>query len=112
MSFADEEPAISVSVGDDVVGVFNEFRTSANSKADRIKFVIFKISDNKKDVVVDEASTETDYEVFRNKLADAKDDKGKPAPRYAVYDVDYEIPNEGKRYDMQRSGWMGKGQSP
>lgn len=108
MSFADKKSATSVSVGDDVVSAFNEFRTSANSKGDRIKFVIFKISDDKKNVVVDEASKETDYEVFRNKLADAQDDKGKPAPRYAVYDVDYEIPNEGKRYDNALVGW-GKG---
>jgi cofilin len=98
--------ASGVSVGDDVVGAFNEFRTSANSKGDRIKFVIFKISDNKKDVVVDEASKETDYEVFRNKLADARDDKGNPAPRYAVYDVDYEIPNEGKRSKIVFIAWV------
>ena len=92
----------SVSVTDEVSTVFNEFRMSGGNKANKNKFLIFKISDNKKEVVLEEASQEQDYEVFRQKLTSATDANGKPAPRYAVYDVDFEIPGEGKRYAHQR----------
>lgn len=73
---------------------------SGNAKGNKTKFIIFKIAENKKEVVLDEASQETDYEVFRNKLESSRDDKGNAAPRYAVYDVEYELPGEGKRYDI------------
>ena len=58
----------------------------------KTKFVIYKITDDKKRVVVEDASDDADWEVFRTKLADAKDAAGNPAPRYATYDVQYEIP--------------------
>ena len=65
----------------------------------KTKFIIFKISDDKKEIVLDDVSPEQDYEAFRNKLCDARDDKGNPAPRYAVYDVEYELSGgAGKRY--------------
>lgn len=60
-------------------------------------YVIYKISDDGQSVVVDETSSDKDYEVFLNKLASATDDKGKPAPRYAAYDVEYDLGDEGKR---------------
>ena len=60
--------------------------------------MIYKISDDQKEIVVEEASTEKDYEVFRQKLLDAKDSNGKKSPRYAVYDVEFELKEgEGKR---------------
>lgn len=64
----------------------------------KTKFIIYKISDDKKRVVVEDVSDDADWEVFRTKLADAKDAAGNPAPRYATYDVQYEIPGEGQRY--------------
>lgn len=64
----------------------------------KIKFIIFKISDDKKEIVLDEVSEDQDYEAFRTKLDESRDNKGNPTPRYAVYDVAYEIPGEGKRY--------------
>lgn len=60
-------------------------------------YVIYRISDDGQSVIVDEISSEKDYEVFLNKLASATDDKGKPAPRYAAYDVEYDLGDEGKR---------------
>jgi cofilin len=72
----------------------------SGNKANKTKFIIFKIADNKKEVVIDEVSQEEDYEVFRSKLDAARDSKGNPAPRYAVYDVEYDLGGgEGKRYD-------------
>lgn len=89
----------SVSIADECITAFNDFRMSGN-KANKTKFIIFKIADNKKEVVIDEVSQEEDYEVFRSRLEAAKDSKGNPAPRYAVYDVEYDLGGgEGKRYD-------------
>ncbi|GAT19350.1 cofilin [Aspergillus luchuensis] len=90
----------SVSITDECITAFNEFRMSGNSKGSKTKFIIFKIADNKKEVVIDEVSQDEDYEVFRTKLDQARDAKGNPAPRYAVYDVEYDLGGgEGKRYD-------------
>lgn len=60
-------------------------------------YVIYKISDDGQSVVVDEISSDKDYEVFLNKLVSATDDKGKPAPGYAADDVEYDLGDEGKR---------------
>ena len=82
-----------------MINKFNEFRLSKG--ADKIKFLTFKISDDKKRVVLDKESKETDYEAFRTELENAKTDKGVPAPRYAVYDVEYDLGGgEGKRYEF------------
>lgn len=98
--------ASGVTVQQDVLDAFNDFRMSGNSKGNKTKFIIFKIADNKKEVVLDEVSQETDYEVFRNKLDSARDDKGNAAPRYAVYDVEYELPGEGKRSKIVFISWV------
>lgn len=64
----------------------------------KTKYIIYKISDDRKSIVIDEVSSEPDYEVFRSKLTNARDSQGNPSPRYAVYDVEYELPGgEGKR---------------
>lgn len=63
-----------------------------------LKYIIFKISDDKKEIVVEDSSTDTDYEVFRTKLVEAKDSKGKPAPRYALYDGEFDLGSEGIRF--------------
>jgi cofilin len=61
-------------------------------------FVIYKFSDDRKSVVVDETSAGTDYEIFVDKLTSARDSAGKSAPRYAVYDVKYDLKDDGQRY--------------
>ncbi|RJE18783.1 hypothetical protein PHISCL_08873, partial [Aspergillus sclerotialis] len=92
-----------VSVRDECLTAFNEFRMSHG----KTKFIIFKISDDKKEIVLDEVSQEQDYEAFRNKLCSARDDKGNPAPRYAVYDVEYELSGgEGKRSKIIFISWV------
>lgn len=98
--------ASGVTVQEDVLNAFNDFRMSGNAKGNKTKFIIFKIADNKKEVVLDEVSQETDYEVFRNRLESARDDKGNAAPRYAVYDVEYELPGEGKRSKIIFISWV------
>lgn len=84
----------SVTIDDECITKFNDFRMSRG----KTKFVIYKITDDKKRVVVEDVSDDADWEVFRTKLADAKDAAGNPAPRYATYDVQFEIPGEGQRY--------------
>ena len=62
------------------------------------KYIIYKISDDQKEIVVDETGTEQDYEVFRKKLVAKQENSGKDRPSYAVYDVEFELDGgEGKR---------------
>jgi cofilin len=67
-----------------------------------IKYIIYKISDDLKEVVVDEVSKDADYDVFREKLQNAKEKNGKSRPSYAVYDVAFDLDGgEGHRL----AGW-------
>ncbi|KAJ5995299.1 cofilin [Penicillium waksmanii] len=94
--------ASGVSVHDDCIEAFNDLRMSR-----KVKYVIYKISDDMKQIVVDEKSESEDYEVFREKLASARDSKGNPAPRYATYDVEYDLGGgEGKRSKIIFISWV------
>ena len=73
--------------------------------------MIYKISDDYKEIVVEEKSSEDNYEAFREKLISAKsnDRRGNPGigGRYAVYDVEYDAPNgEGKRSKITFISWV------
>ncbi|EPS32321.1 hypothetical protein PDE_07281 [Penicillium oxalicum 114-2] len=95
--------ASGVSVQDECLTAFNEFRLSKG----KTKYIIYKISDNKRDVVVDAVGHDQDYEVFREQLAASKDSQGRPAPRYAVYDVEYDLGGgEGKRSKIIFISWV------
>ncbi|KAL2814667.1 hypothetical protein BJX63DRAFT_392166 [Aspergillus granulosus] len=99
--------ASGVQIQDECINAFNKFRMTGGTKGAKPKFIIFKIADNKKEVVVDEISEEPDYEVFRTKLEQAVDAKGKPAPRYAVYDVEYTLGDtEGSRSKIVFISWV------
>ncbi len=67
-----------------------------------IKYIIYKLSDDYKEIVVEDSSSDPDWETFQNKLLNAKSaSKGKEGkgPRYAVYDFEYELEGgEGTRY--------------
>ncbi|KAJ5741393.1 cofilin [Penicillium manginii] len=94
--------ASGVSVHDDCVDAFNELRMSR-----KVKYVIYKISDDMKQIVVEEKSESPDYEVFREKLASSRDSNDKPAPRYATYDVEYDLGGgEGKRSKIIFISWV------
>ena len=48
--------------------------------------------------MVDETGTETDYDVFREKLINKKEKSGKDRPSYAIYEREFELEGgEGKR---------------
>lgn len=94
--------ASGVTIEDECIDAFNELRMGRGKH----KFVIYKITDDKKRVVVDEKSSDPDWEVFRSKLDAAKDAAGNPAPRYATYDVEFEIPGEGMRNKIIFISWV------
>ncbi|KAL4912403.1 cofilin [Aspergillus aurantiobrunneus] len=99
--------ASGVTITDECINAFNEFRMSGGAKGAKTKFIIFKIADNKKEVVIDDTSKDPDYEVFLSKLENAKDSKGNPAPRYAVYDVEYDLGGgEGQRSKIVFISWV------
>ena len=69
-----------------------------------IKYIIYRLSDDYKEIVVEETSAEDNWENFQEKLLNAKaSHRGKEGkgPRYAVYDFQYELEGgEGTRYEI------------
>jgi len=95
-----------VSVSPQCIEAFNELKLGKS-----VRYVIYKLSDDYKEVVVEETSNAPDYEVFRSKLENAKvkDRSGNDAvgPRYAVYDFEYEMSSgEGKRSKILFVSWI------
>jgi len=87
-------PASGIAIHADCQQAFQEF-TPHNSP---LKYIIYKISDDLKQVEVDEIGSEQDYEVFRQKLLDAKGKDGQSRPSLAVYKVDFVLQEgNGKR---------------
>ncbi|BCS20222.1 actin-binding ADF family protein [Aspergillus puulaauensis] len=104
--------ASGVSIQDECLTAFNNLRMTGGTKGAKPKFIIYKISDNKKEVVVEHVSEDPDYEVFLQKLENAKDSNGKPAPRYAIYDVEYDLgEGEGQRSKILFISWVPEGTS-
>jgi len=87
-------PVSGLSVNPECVTAFNELKLGRGGP----KYIIYKISDDQKEIVVDEIGKEADYNVFREKLVAAKEKTGKSRPSYAIYDVEFELEGgEGKR---------------
>jgi len=94
-----------VSVAPECISTFNELKLGKS-----IAYIIYKISDDWKEIVVEETSTDRDYAAFREKLLNAKskDKRGKEGigGRYAVFDVEYELESgEGKRSKITFISW-------
>lgn len=62
------------------------------------KYVVYKLSPNMAEIVVDKSSKETDYETF---LEDLPSDE----PRWAVYDFEYSKGDAGKRNKLVFYSW-------
>lgn len=95
----------SISVAPECVTKFNELKLGRSTK-----WIIFKISDDWKEIVVEDSSASPDYETFREKLvgAKSKNKNGSESvgPRYAVYDFEYELAaGEGKRNKITFLAW-------
>ncbi|KAI9704677.1 MAG: cofilin [Bogoriella megaspora] len=94
-----------VSVAPECISAFNELKLGKD-----IKWIIYKISDDWREIVVEETSKESNYAEFRDKLLNAKskDKRGKEGMggRYAVYDVEYELEGgEGSRSKITFITW-------
>jgi len=92
-------------VNADCVTKFNELKLNK-----KIKYIIYKLSDDYKEIVVDDASEDGDWDNFREKLinATAKNKAGKvgKGPRYAVYDFNYDLASgEGSRSKITFIAW-------
>ncbi|WPH00818.1 Hypothetical protein R9X50_00364800 [Acrodontium crateriforme] len=93
-----------VSVNPACITAFNELKLGKSTK-----WIIFKISDDWKEIVVEESSTDPDYSKFREKLLNAKSKNKKGEEgiggRYAVFDVEYDG-GEGKRSKITFISWV------
>lgn len=84
----------SVTVADESLTAFNDLKLGK-----KYKFVIFALNDDKTQIVVDETSTDSDYDAFLEKLPENE-------CKYAVYDFEYEIGGvEGKRSKIVFFTW-------
>jgi len=94
-----------VTVAPECVTKFQELKLGKS-----IKYIIYKLSDDYKQVVVEETSEQADWEVFREKLVNAKSKtktgKEVKGPRYAVYDFAYDLASgEGSRNKITFIAW-------
>jgi len=94
-----------VVVAPECITKFNELKLSK-----KLKFIIYKLSDDYKQIVVEEGSENGDWEVFREKLinAQSKNKAGKvgKGPRYAIYDFNYDLASgEGSRSKITFIAW-------
>jgi hypothetical protein len=77
----------------------------------KYKYVIFKLSDDNKEIVVESTSEDgPEYDDFRNKLINATSKSKSGAvgkgPRYAVYDFEYQLASgEGTRNKITFLAW-------
>jgi len=90
---------------EDCISTYSELK-----QGKKLKYIIFKLSDDRTQIVVEDSSTNPDWEEFRTKLVDSKS-KNKAGVdgmgcRYAVYDFNYELENgEGQRNKIAFISW-------
>lgn len=93
-----------VQVAPECIEAFNELKLNKSHK-----WIIYKISDDWKQIVVEETSKEANYAAFREKLLNAKskNKKGEEVMggRYAVYDIGYDL-GEGQRNKITFISWV------
>ncbi|KAI9345087.1 hypothetical protein BD770DRAFT_414088 [Pilaira anomala] len=65
----------------------------------KYKFIIFKLSDDLKEIVVEKSSETANYDEFLSELPENE-------PRYAVFDFEYEKPGDGKRNKITFYSWI------
>lgn len=92
-------------VSQECISAYNDLKLSK-----KYKYVIYKLSDDNKEIVVEEASSDKDWEAFREKLINAtcKTKSGTvcKGPRYAVYDFEYSLAaGDGVRNKITFIAW-------
>jgi hypothetical protein len=69
----------SVSVANECIEQFNQLKLGKS-----VKYIIYKLSDDFKTIVVEEASNDSDWEKFREKLINAKSKNKAVSSQYCV----------------------------
>jgi len=93
-------------VAPDCITAYNDLKLSK-----KYKYVIYKLSDDNKEIVVDTTSDNgAEYDDFREALINAKTKSKTGAvgkgPRYAVYDFEYQLKSgEGTRNKITFIAW-------
>jgi len=92
-------------VSQECITAYNDLKLSK-----KYKYIIFKLSDNYKEIVVEEASDDKEWDSFREKLVNAtvKSPSGATGkgPRYAVYDFEYNLATgDGVRNKITFLAW-------
>ncbi|KAH6645973.1 cofilin [Truncatella angustata] len=92
-------------VSQDCINAFNDLKLQK-----KFKYIIYKLSENNSEIVVEDASTNGDWEAFREKLISAQHKSKTGAvgkgPRYAVYDFEYQLASgEGSRNKITFIAW-------
>jgi len=88
-------------VSEECVKAFNELKLNK-----KYKYIIFKLTDDNRQIVVDDTSDDKEWDHFYQKLIDAKTGTGGKAPRYAVYDLEYSLlSGEGDRNKITFIAW-------
>jgi len=92
-------------VSPECITAFNDLKLKKETK-----FIIYKLDDDYKEIVVEETSTNGDWDTFREKLVNAtsktKTGKTGKGPRYAIYDFSYDLASgEGSRSKITFIAW-------
>ncbi|KAK2605947.1 cofilin [Conoideocrella luteorostrata] len=92
-------------VSQDCITAYNDLKL-----AKKYKFIIFKLSDDYKEIVIEEQSNDKDWDNFREKLINATSKSKSGAigkgPRYAVYDFEYNLASgDGIRNKITFIAW-------
>lgn len=94
LSSQDANRQYSVAITNECLDAFRVLHTGRGRN--KLQYVIFKIADDEASVVVEDSSPEHEYEAFCRKLSSAADSQGRPMPRYWVYNVEYNLGDDGK----------------
>lgn len=92
-------------VAEECIAAYNDLKLSK-----KYKYIIFKLSDDFKQIVIEEASDDKQWDTFREKLINATTKSKTGAvgkgPRYAVYDFEYSLASgEGERNKLTFIAW-------
>ncbi|KAH6955179.1 hypothetical protein DER45DRAFT_572263 [Fusarium avenaceum] len=92
-------------VNQECITAFNDLKLNK-----KYKYIVYKLSDDYKEIVVEHASESKDYDEFREKLINATSKSRSGAvgkgPRYAVYDFEYSLASgDGIRNKITFIAW-------
>ena len=85
--------ASGVQVADSVIQAFSDLKSGH-----KFRYVMFKVGDDVKEIVVDSTVVSATYEEFLEALPAEE-------PRYIAYDFWYELGDSGKREDVIFFSW-------